>query len=312
MVRKLPPLNAVRAFEAAGRHVSFTKAAQELNVTHGAISRQVQSLEGSLGVQLFRRTSSQLTLTDAGRVYLREITVLLDRLAVASMRLGDRTAPTALTINAPPTFTMRWLIPRISGFQRHHPSVEVHLTTSLAPLNFTEDNYDIAIRAQHEAPGCLSIPFMAETTVPICHVDLAEDLRLRRPEDLSRCTLISYVTGIYSWDDWLSAAGKPGLSTKGHLRFEQMYLAMQAVAEGLGVALLPLFLAIDDIVGGRLCAPFGLLSARERQFCAYSADGNPVIDSFFEWLRRQGRDTEQSIACWAEHHDKDEPMRASS
>jgi LysR family glycine cleavage system transcriptional activator len=200
---------------------------------------------------------------------------------------------------------MRWLIPRISGFQRHHPSVEVHLTTSLAALSFKENNYHVAIRAQHEAPGCISIPFIAETTVPVCHVDLVEDLRLRRPGDLTRSTLISYVTEIYSWDEWLAGAGASGLKPKGQLHFEQMYLAIQAAAEGLGVVLIPLFLAIDDIVAGRLCAPFGLLAARQRRFFAYAAETNPVIDSFFDWLRRGGRDTEHSIACWAEHHEKD-------
>src|ERR1700676_4139654 len=159
MYRKLPPLNAIRAFEAAGRHVSFTKAGLELNVTHGAVSRQVAQLESWLATPLFTRTASQLTLTSAGRAYLSEVTAVVDRLAVASRDLLDKAAPRALQINSPPTFTMRWLIPRLSGFQRRQPNVEIRLTTSLAPVHFAENGYDIAIRvATQPLSGCLSLP----------------------------------------------------------------------------------------------------------------------------------------------------------
>jgi LysR family glycine cleavage system transcriptional activator len=301
MTRRLPPLNAVRAFEAAGRHVSFTKAAVELNVTHGAVSRQVALLESWLGTPLFRRTASQLVLTDAGRSYLGETTAVMDRLAVASMHLLDQAAPTSLTINAPPTFTMRWLIARMSGFQRKRPDVEVRLTTSLAPINFQEHAYDIAIRGAHEPlQGCVSTPFMTELIVPVCHSDLLESGRLRAPQDLSGQTLINYVTEPYAWDDWLAAAGVPELKPLGQLKFEQMYFALQAAAEGLGIVLVPLFLAIDDILAGRLCTPFGTLAAMHRRYFAYADHGNPVIDSFYEWLLHEGRDTEKSIANWAD------------
>src|SRR3979490_3055004 len=124
-MRKLPPLNAVRAFEAAARHVSFTKAAEELNVTHGAVSRQVALLEQWLGTPLFRRSFSHLALTESGRSYLTEVTAALDRLALATMHVKEHAAPTALRINAPPTFTMRWLIPRMSVFQRRRIDVEI-------------------------------------------------------------------------------------------------------------------------------------------------------------------------------------------
>src|SRR5277367_5011201 len=123
MSRRLPPLNAIRAFEAAGRHSSLTKAAAELGVTHGAVSRQVTQLEAWLGVPLFFRQPAQLILTEAGRRYLAETTAALDRLALASLQLRDQAAPETLRVNAPPTFTMRWLIPRMSSFQRQHAEV---------------------------------------------------------------------------------------------------------------------------------------------------------------------------------------------
>jgi LysR family glycine cleavage system transcriptional activator len=301
-MRKLPPLNALRAFEAAARHVSLTKAAQELHVTHGAVSRQVASLEAWLGTPMFTRSASQLRLTDAGRRYLEEVTPALDRIAVASTHLLEQAAPTALRVSAPPTFAMRWLIPRMSGFQRRRPGVEIKLTTSIAPVNFREHGYDIAIRGS-DAPvaGCRSVPFMTEIIVPICHVDLLEHGRLTRPEDLAAHTLITYATEPIRWSDWLKAAGVAELRPASVLKLEQMYFALQAAAEGLGVVLVPLFLVADDIIAGRLFAPFGTLAARQRVYFANAAgSGDPVIESFCDWLVGEGRDTERAIDSWAQ------------
>jgi LysR family transcriptional regulator, glycine cleavage system transcriptional activator len=299
MTRKLPPLNAIRAFEAAGRHVSFTKAAVELNVTHGAVSRQVALLESWLGTPLFRRNSSQLALTEAGRTYLAEVTSTLDRLAVASMHMLDQAAPTALRISAPPTFTMRWLLARMSGFQRRRPDVEIRLTTSTAPVNFQENAYDIAIRGAHEpVPGCVSQPFMTELIVPVCHSDLLDGGQMRTPRDLSRQTLISYATEPYSWADWLLATNVHGLKPRGSLKFEQMYFALQAAVDGLGVVLVPLFLAIDEVITGTLCLPFGKLGAMQRRYFANAAHPTPLVDAFYDWLIREGRDSERSMAEW--------------
>jgi LysR family glycine cleavage system transcriptional activator len=304
MMRKLPPLNAVRAFEVAARHVSFTKAAAELNVTHGAVSRQVALLEDWLGSALFHRSSSQLTLTEGGRTYLAEVSAVLDRLAVASMYMTQQAAPTALRVNAPPTFTMRWLITRMSVFQRKHPDVEIRLTTSLAPVNFQENAYEIAIRGGH-APleGCVSLPFMTEIVAPVCHVDLLERLPLLQPQELQNHTLIGYATEPYGWNEWLDAAQCPDLKPAGSLKFEQMFFALQAASEGLGLVLVPLFLVIDDIVSGRLCVPFGPLAVRRRDYYANFASGpkcDPVIRSFCEWLQHEGKETENSIASWAQ------------
>jgi LysR family glycine cleavage system transcriptional activator len=299
-MRKLPPLNAVRAFEAAARHVSFTKAAKELFVTHGAVSKQVAVLEAWLGTPLFNRSQSQLSLTDAGRTFLTAVTPALDRIAVTAMQLLEQAEPTALRINAPPTFTMRWLIPRISAFQKRRGGVEVKLTTSTAPVNFEERGYDVAIRGAHEAlPGMVSVPFMTETIVPICHPDLLEGGRLQDPAHLAEHTLISYDTEPMSWAEWMALAQVPETQQPSkNLRFEQMYFALQAAAEGLGVVLVPLFLVADDVIAGRLCAPFGLRVARQRRYFANSPLGaahNPIIESFSDWLLKEGQDTERSI-----------------
>lgn len=302
-MRKLPPLNALKAFEAASRHLSFTKAAAELHVTHGAVSRQVSLLEDWLGMALFRRGAAQLSLTESGRAYGAEMTALLDRLSIATAQLMEKAAPSSLNVSAPPTFTMRWLIPRLSVYQRMRPEIEVRLTTSIAPVDFLQNTYDIAIRgAQEPFAGDNAVPFMTETIVPVCHADLVESGRLRSPADLSLHTLIRYTTEPYPWSTWFASAGLEEVPGVSMLHFEQMFFALQAAAEGLGVVLVPLFLVADDIVAGKLCAPFGLRGAMRRHYYAnISADSahNRVVAEFRNWLVEEGGSTERAITHWA-------------
>src|SRR2546425_2960310 len=253
-MRKLPPLNAIKAFEAAARHVSFTKAADELHVTHGAVSRQVALLEQWFGTALFKRSASQLALTETGRSLLVESTAALDRLSLVSASLLERATPTALWVNAPPTFTMRWLIPRLSTFQRRHPDAEIRLSTSIATVSSLETRYDVAIRGLQEPTSELEpLQLMTEIIAPVCHVDLLERHPLRSVEDLERHTLISYATEPYSWSSWLAESGFGEMRPTSALRFEQMFFALQAATEGLGIVLVPLFLVIDDLISGSLC-----------------------------------------------------------
>jgi LysR family glycine cleavage system transcriptional activator len=297
-MRRLPPLNALRAFEAAARHESFTRAAEELHVTHGAVSRQVALLEAWLGRPLFVRARSQVRLTEAGRRYLADVTPALDRIAVASAHTPERGGAGTLLVSAPPTFTMRWLIPRLSAFQRRHAECEIKLTTSIAAVDFQHQGYDLAIRAGTQPLlHCRSLPFMTETIVPVCHADLVER-GLRAPAELSAHTLIGYETEPYAWADWLAAAGMPGLQAASTLNFEQMYFALQAAAEGLGVVLVPLFLVADDIIAGRLVAPFGVLGAKQRRYYAnlrQRAETGAPLAAFCDWLVQEGQATERSI-----------------
>lgn len=303
-MRKLPPLNALRAFEAAGRHGSFTAAAQELHVTHGAVSRHVAQLEGWLNVPLFHRSASHVRLTEGGRTYLKEVTAILDRLAMASLQLQQQAAPRALRVNAPPTFTMQWMIPRMSLFQRRHPDIEIRLTTATAPVNFEDASYDMAIRGS-VAPlgGCRSIPFMSEIIMPVCHSELPERVPLATPADLTRHTLITYSTEPVSWDLWMDHAGAGRVRPASSLHFEQMYFALEAATQGLGLVLVPLFLVIDQVLAGRLCLPFGLLGARRRTYYAntpLTMQLPPAAMAFQEWLQEEGRATEISTAEWIE------------
>lgn len=272
-------------------------------MTHGAVSRQVSLLEAWLGTPLFRRLASQLNLTDAGHAYAAELTALLDRLSIASEQVRADATPTVLSVNAPPTFAMRWLLPRLSTFQRLRPEVEIRLTTSVAPVDFAAHGYDIAIRGAHSPlQGCRSQFFMTELIVPICHIDLLDHGRLRGVDDLAAQTLISYVTEPCSWAEWAQLAGLPALQGANTLQFEQMFFALQAAAEGLGVVLVPLFLVLDDVIAGRLCAPVGLGVATRRRYFASASPASPkrrLIDEFCEWLSREGRATELATDAWS-------------
>jgi LysR family transcriptional regulator, glycine cleavage system transcriptional activator len=178
MLRKLPPLNALKAFEAAARHSSLTVAGSELGVTHGAVSRQVQTLEHWLGIKLFRRFNRRLELTEAGQHYLAEIGPLLDRLSQASVRLREEHGLRVLRVNALSTFAIRWLIPRLSSFQRQHPYLEVRLSTSNERLDRLLESYDIAVRqGPKRYPNHISGSFLEESrlsAVSTRETDLAD------------------------------------------------------------------------------------------------------------------------------------------
>jgi LysR family transcriptional regulator, glycine cleavage system transcriptional activator len=180
-------------------------------------------LEDWFGVKLFRRAPSQLTLTPAGHIYYREVTAVLDRLALASMNLKQHSATSVLRISAPPTFTMRWLIRRISSFLLR-PDVEPRLTTSIAPLNIQDTSFDIAIRGNVGDPpaGWQSQHFMTEMIAPVCHVDLLSRSPLKKPEDLRRHTLITYLTEPCPWSQWFSQTSTAMDAAQETLRFEQM------------------------------------------------------------------------------------------
>ena len=297
-MRRIPPLNAIKAFEAAARLMSFTMAGNELNVTYGAISRQVAQLESLVGVALFQRANSKLMLTDAGKNLFDEVSPALDRIAAATFQLTHKEDEATLVVNGPPTFTLRWLIPRLSIFHARHPGIRIRVTTSttsLSPMNFSLLEYNIAIRgAQQAFNGISSRRVLTETILVVCHPDLLEKSPLAVPADLAQYTLLSYATESYGWHDWFQAVATTDVKPAGATKFEQMYYALQAAKEGLGVALIPYFLVADDIAKGRLCTPLGGIGARIRHYYANQAAGtkpNLAGDLFCDWLEQQGAET---------------------
>ncbi len=310
-MRKLPSLHAVRAFEAVVRQGSLTKAAEELHVTHGALSRQVALIEEWVGRPLFIRTrASQLIPTETGRRYGRELSGVLDRLEALSAAAREDVG-SYLSITAAPTFAMNWLIPRMTGFQRRHAEVSIRLATSTKPAHVGDGDGDIVIhsvRAEQDRVTC--IPFVNDYYVPICHVDLLEDRPLGDEDWLRRQVLISYASWPDSWDVWLPQSGMHSAQGAKRQQFEQMFFARQAVLEGMGVAILPLAVVLDDMVRGQLMAPFGLRYSRHRPWLACfleSRASDPLIMAFTDWLRETGRDFELAAgACidelgWADN-----------
>ncbi len=288
-MRTLPPLNALKAFETSARHLSFTRAGAELCVTHGAVSRQVQSLEAWMGVKLFRRLNRRLELTDAGARYLAEVGPLLDRLAKASTRLRDDSRVRVLRVNALATFAIRWLIPRLSSFQRLHPYLEVRLSTSNARLDRLVEPYDIAIRGGPDRyKDHLSGQFLEESRLPVCTRTLLEREPLPSPSALSAHTLIHSGTLPGAWADWLELAGVPSLKPAKTLTFEHFYLSVEAALGSLGVTLGPSSLVADDLAERRLVAPFPDLVLPARAYywyCAAERAHDPATLAFRTWLQ---------------------------
>ncbi|QEE38771.1 MULTISPECIES: transcriptional regulator GcvA [unclassified Methylobacterium] len=288
MHRRLPPLNAVKAFEAAGRHASFTLAAEELRVTHGAVSRHVKTLEAWLGTPLFERHNRRVVLTEAGRSYLPEIGAALDRMALATARQVERGQAQILHVNALATFTLRWLIPRLSVFQRTNPAVEIRLTTSNVPLTQIIEPFDIAIRGGPDArPGFVGRPFLAERRIPVCSPALRQHGPLAEPTDLTRHTLLHSATLPDVWPHWLQAAGVPHLKPRASVTLEHFYLTLQAALDGLGVAMGPERLIADDVAAGRLILPFDGPALPARSYHTYVPEARAdqaVIRAFCDWL----------------------------
>jgi LysR family glycine cleavage system transcriptional activator len=286
--RRLPPLNAVKAFEAAARHASFTRAADELHVTHGAVSRQVQTLEDWLGVPLFERHNRRVVLTEAGAAYAAEIGAALDRIALATARQAERGRPRLLHVNALATFTLRWLIPRLSGFQRANPAIELRLTTSNVPLARLTEPFDVAIRGGPETrPGHVAEPFLSERRIPVCSPALLRRLPLDEPAQLRQHTLLHAATLPRVWPDWLRAAGVPDLTPQASVTLEHFYLTLQAALDGLGIAMGPERLIAEDVAVGRLVLPFTGPALPARSYYTYVPEAraeDPAIRAFCGWL----------------------------
>jgi LysR family glycine cleavage system transcriptional activator len=295
--RFLPPLNAVRAFEAAARHGSFKDAAFELGVTHGAVSRHVALLEDWLGPPvLFQRLNRRVVLTPTGAALLEEVRPALDRIAGAARRHRDRRgeAPGAvLRVNALATFSLRWLMPRLAEFRARHPGIEVRLTTSNDPVDALREPYDVIIRGGPDTfDGYTSCMFLSERRLPVCSPALVARLPLVDTSDLSRHTLLHVATMPRLWNDWLRVAGGAEVDQAASLTFDHFYLAVQAALDGLGVAMGPTALVADDRAAGRLITPFPDVSLPARSYHAYLTEprsADPAITLFCEWLQEVGR-----------------------
>ncbi len=289
MKRWLPSLNGLRAFEAAARHQSFTRAAEELNVSQTAVSHQIRTLEERLGLKLFDRRGRALRLTEAAKNYLPSVRSAFDELYDATERLIRRDGDATLTVSTLTTFAAKWLVPRLGGFQDLHPEISIRITTSMATVDFDRDDVDVAIRyGRGDWPGLRVDRLIREDIFPVCCPKLLDGPHpLVRPDDLASHTLLHVVGFREDWRVWLTAANVDGVDSSSGLKFDVAINALQAAIEGVGVALGRTALVEGDLATGRLVAPFDISLPIEAAYYvvapAATAD-RAKIKAFREWL----------------------------
>lgn len=288
MPRRLPPLNALKAFEAAARYESFTRAAEELCVTQGAVSHQVKALEAELGVKLFNRERQRLIITEAGRGYLEVVRDALDRIAAGTERLLQRQSAGALTVSTSPNFAAKWLVHRLARFAEAHPGIDLRVSASLHHVDFAREDVDVAIRhGDGQASGLHVTRLCAEELAPVCSPKLMRGRHgLRQPGDLARHTLL-HVNDRNDWVRWLEAAGVNDIDLSRGPVLNQASMALDAAVDGQGVALARTALAAWDLIGGRLVRPFPLALPVPYAYwivCPKATANLPKIVRFREWL----------------------------
>jgi LysR family glycine cleavage system transcriptional activator len=292
---RLPPLTALRAFEAAARHMSFAKAAEELAVTPAALSYQIKQLEEHLGVQLFRRMNRAVALTAPGRTLRPGVAEAFEALRGAVRALDGMRGEGALVITAGPAFTAKWLAPRVFHFVQRQPEIEVRIVASLKVMDFAQDHVDAAIRfALRRETGQFAELLIRDRMTPLCAPSVAAGLKT--PQDLLSAPLIrddSMASLGWSpeWRDWLGAAGVSSAAALPRgLRFSNTDEALAAAAEGGGVTLGRVSLADSELRQGRLVAPFDLAIDPEAHFhfvCPAGIEERPDMAAFRAWLREE-------------------------
>ena len=303
MRRPLPPLNALKAFEATARHLSFSKAADELAVTPAALSHQIRGLEDLLGLKLFHRRARAIELTEAARLMYPGIRGGFESLRTAIEQLDRAKQDRILVVSATPGLTAKWLVPRLYRFLAAHPQVETRITASVGYANFVSDGVDVGIRLSSGSHPELYVEKLAdETLVPLCSPTLLQGKRrLRSPHDLPNFTLIQVdLPGVVpTWADWLGMVGVEGIDTSRSLRLNVADHALDAASEGAGVVLGYKLVASHDLGLGRLIVPFGPelpVPGRAYYFvCAKGHEKRPAIKAFRDWIFAEIEETSASL-----------------
>jgi LysR family glycine cleavage system transcriptional activator len=302
--RRLPPLNALRAFEAAARHLNFSRAADELSVTPGAVSQQIQNLEEYVGAALFKRTPKGLLLTDAAQTALPALREAFDRLAEAASLLTAAVDGRRLTVSVAPSFAAKWLVPRLGLFEAAHPQVDVWLSADMEVVDFASGEIDLAIRyGAGRYLGLEVIKLMAETVIAVASPELVAQHPLNALSDLANQILLHDGSpdaddSCPDWPMWLAARGVKGVDGTRGPRFNQSSLVIEAAAGGRGVALAKRALAQADLDAGRLVAPFQIATAVDFAYYVVhpKAKGRlPQVKAFVAWITAQAAAHEAAL-----------------
>ncbi|MAG76968.1 MAG: transcriptional regulator [Colwelliaceae bacterium] len=288
MASRLPPLNALRAFEAAARHLSFTRAAEELFVTQAAISHQIKSLEEHLGIKLFMRKNRALLLTEEGQAYYLDIKDIFTALHDATEKLLARGAKGAITVSLQPSFAIQWLVPRLNAFNILHPDIDVRIKAVDQPDNSLTEDVDVAIYyGRGRWTNVLAEKLHTEYLIPVCSPMLINGNKpLYSPNDLSKHTLL-HDTSRRDWKRWFKDAGVKGVNVNHGPIFSHSSMVLQAAIHGQGVALAHSVLAKPDIDAGRLVCPFNEVLVSKNAYyivCREAQADVGKIAAFREWM----------------------------
>lgn len=302
---RLPPLNALRAFEAAARRLSFTKAAEELNVTPGAISQQIRQLEEFAGAPLFRRTGRQVLLTDTGQAALPLLTAAFEQMIEAAHLMRAPTRRNRLMISCAPSFAAKWLAHRLDGFQLQYPDAEVWVSADIALVDFAGPDVDLAVRyGGGNYEGLRFEKLMSESVMPVCSPAIQDsDKPIKSPRDLKHHQLLHDESpendpSCPDWGSWLAARNINDVDTSRGPRFNQASMVVEAAAAGRGVALAKRAIAAADLESGRLIAPFAD-GAADLDFAYWvvwpkGRTQSAVARNFIKWIKQEA-EAEQVI-----------------
>ncbi|WP_390347501.1 LysR substrate-binding domain-containing protein [Variovorax boronicumulans] len=299
MRRKIPPLQTLVCFDAAARHESYTRAAQELALTQSAVSRQVGALEAFLGVALFRRTRHGVALTASGAAYARQIARRLEAMERDTLdAMAHQGEGGSLSLAAVPTFATRWLVPRLRGFAALQPDVVVHIETRTRPFLFADAEFDAALYAGTPAQvenwaGTRALLLMHEDVVPVCSPSLLPHGKAVSPAAIARMPLLQQSTRPDGWRQWFDAQQVDAPTARGGPRYELFSILAAAASHGLGVALMPTMLVADELARGELVVACPRPLSGERNYYLVTperADQRPLLKLFSDWLLAQARE----------------------
>jgi LysR family glycine cleavage system transcriptional activator len=284
---RLPPLNALKAFEAAARHESFTRAAEELCVTQGAVSHQVKALEADLAIKLFNRERQRLIITEAGRDYLAVVRDALDRIAVGTERLLHRQSAGVLTVSTSPDFAAKWLVHRLGHFAEAHAGIDLRVSATMHHVDFAREDVDMAVRhGDGNWPGLDAVQLSAEQLFAICSPKLMSGRRLARPADILKFPLI-HLDSRADWTKWLRVAGISDDNVRHGPVLNRASMVIDAAINGQGIALARTTLAAWDLINGRLVRPFAEALRLSKTYwivCPKATSNVPKIATFRDWL----------------------------
>ncbi|AKC70934.1 LysR substrate-binding domain-containing protein [Pandoraea oxalativorans] len=296
MSRQLPPLHALRVFEIAARAESLSAAAQELSITHGAVSRQIALLEAWLGQTLFVRQGQRNVATDHARAFAAEISAAFDLMGDAALRFGKAPQTRVVRVNAQTTLAMHWLIARLPAFHTAFPDVQVVVTTSSGADPAFRGGFDVAIRrdppARPEWQPYERTPLFTERASLVAAPSLLEALPLRRLKDLAKHTFVATQTRVGAWEDWLSVAGVPALRPVRFHRFDHYHVSLQAVMDGLGLGIGCTPTLDRELAAGRLVMPFPDIQADGATYVTLvprDADKSTPLRDFLTWVHEAAR-----------------------